>query len=96
MIQPTSGSITTQPQVFDGIWLQSIQINAPTPTANISAIIRAIPFNSESGSLAPINYGKSIVINNVVSASINSPEIAVAMNAIFGAIQGQIISKSIF
>ncbi len=96
MITPTSGSITTQPETFDGIWLSSVQINAPTVIGKISAVVRATPFNSANGSLAPYSYGKTIVINDIMSASVASPEVGMAMGALIGAIQGQIISRSLF
>jgi len=96
MITPTSGSITTTPQTFDGIWLSNIQINAPTPVGKISANIRAIPFNSASGSLAPINYAKNIFIPDIMTLAASSSLAANAMGAMFNFIQDYVVSKSIF
>lgn len=96
MITPTSGSITTQPETFDGIWLQSIQINAPKPTGKIWATIRAIPFNSSTGVVAPSSYSKTLNVSDIMSQSLETPSVGIAMNAMVTAVQELILSRSLF
>lgn len=98
MITPPNGPIVTPPvnsEVYPGLWIKSLQIDAPSPTKPINVTAQIVPFNPVSGSLA-IGYGKLISIRDVENASIASPEIAEAMAAVFTAIQGQVISKSLF
>ena len=95
----TQNPITTEQvsaQTYSGIWIKSIQIQAPDPSQPISVNVRVIPFNPDSGSLAPAQYMKNIIIQDIIAESKNSPELQTAMNAIFFAIQAQIISKSIY
>lgn len=94
MITPNQ-VITIPSQTADGIWISSLTINAPTPTGKISCNARLIPYNVESGSLFP-TLTKNIFIQDIMSSSISSPEIGEAMESIMGAIQSQIISKSLF
>ena len=95
MIQPPT-PITTQPQTYNGIWLSSIQINAPTVAGKVTANIRVIPFNSDSGSLAPQSMAKTIFIPDVMTLASSSSLAANAMGSIFVFVQDYIISKSIF
>ncbi len=96
MITPTSGSIVTESGIYDGIWLQSIQIISSTPSSTIVAKIRATPFNSISGTLAPGSFTKVFLIDDVISQSMEIPSVGIAMNSIFVAMQNLIVSKSIF
>ena len=96
MITPTSGSITTEPQTYDGIWLLSVNISAPNPQNKIMAVIRTIPFNSSNGSMAPMNYAKNIIIPDVISLASSSSLCLNAMESIFAFTQDYIISKSLF
>lgn len=95
-IQPISGSISTTPQTYDGIWLSNINIVAPTVTGQISVNVRMVPYSTTSSAMAPQELAKSLWISDLVAQSQNSPEIGAAMNAIFYAVQCQIISQSLF
>ena len=98
MITPTSGSIVIPPvdsQVADGIWVSSININAPSPTQPVVARIRAIPFNSTSSVMFP-SLSKNIFLPDVFAEAAQQPAVAEAMGAIFNAIQVLIVSQSLF
>ncbi len=96
MIQPNqSGSIEIPAQVFNGIWIKSIQINAPSPTKKISANIYVCPFNSSTGEMAS-NNTKQIIIQDIENAAVSSSYVANVMFNIFGYVQEQVISKSLF
>jgi hypothetical protein len=98
MIQPT-GTITTEPidaQTFDGIWIRSMHIEAPSPTKSIRVAIHIIPFNSVSGAVAPANMSKMIRVEDLAAEAAQQPKTALAMKAIFDAVQEMVTSKNIF
>jgi len=94
MIQLISGSIEIPASTFNGVWIQSIQVNAPSPTKPIMATIKVCPFNSETGDMAN-NMFKTISIDDVESTSIETPSLGTAMSAIFVAVQDLMTSGSI-
>ena len=94
MIQPNN-PITLPTQTADGIWVSSIAIQAPSTIKPVTATIRLTPYNSESGSLFP-SLSKTIVINNVYSASASNATLATAMQNIFVAVQDLVTSGSLF
>ena len=98
MIIPQQPIITEviNSQSYDGIWIRNLQIQAQNPTQPISITARLIPFNSTSSLMAPSEYGKSLIINDLYAQIAVSPEIGTAMQAVFSAIQSQIISQSLF
>ena len=95
MITP-SDPITAPAQVYDGIWINSITIGAPNPTAKVSANIRLTPFNSTSSVLAPQSLAKNIYIADVIATASVNAQVGSAMEAIYSAVQGLIASGSIY
>lgn len=95
MIIPPSGSIEIPQKTYDGIWITNIQIMAPSPLRPIIASIQVCPFNSSTGEL-DANNRKVIQIPNVDVEAQNSSYVAQAMGGIFGYVQNQVISKSLF
>ena len=97
MIQPTTPLTIPQvnAQTADGIWINRIIINAPSPTSPITANVLLTPFNIESGSMFP-ELNQNLQISDVLADSVNSPELLTAFNSICSAVQGQIISQSLF
>ena len=93
-INPT-GSLVIPTQSYNALWVQNINIVAPTPTRPISAQIRVCPFNSTTGVIAPA-LGKAINIQNVTSSSHAQTEINNAMAGILNAVNALCISQSLF
>lgn len=97
MITPISQS--SQPAItYTGIWVRSVNIQAPSPASTMRASILISPYDPISGSLSPII--KEIIIPDIVSASlgpsINSIYVSQSMVSIFGYVQQQTISQSLF
>jgi hypothetical protein len=95
MITSISGSIEVPAQVFNGIWIQSIQVTAPAVNKPIVATIRVCPFNSDTGEIAT-TLSKTIYIRDVTAKSVEMPSLGSAMNSIFIAVQDLVNSGSLF
>ena len=96
MITPSSGSVVVPQQTFDGIWINNISITGPSPKGKVMAQIVIIPFNSSTGEMAPSNQRKSFIIKDVFDAASSSSYAAAAIQNIYGFVQEQIVSKSLF
>jgi hypothetical protein len=97
MITPTSGSIvvTTKSKTFDGIWILNTTINAQSPLQPVRATMMVCPYNSTTGELNR-EMTKIIRIADVMATATSSSFVAGAMSNIFGYVQEQVISQSLF
>ena len=90
-----SVSVTIPAQTADSVWVTSINVMAPSAQRPITAQIRVAPFNTASGSIYR-NMEKAINIPNVTSSSMAQAELNAAMGAILTAVQGLVVSGSLF
>ena len=95
MITPPNGPITPPtPPTYDGIWLPTINISAPSPTQFIRATISVCPFNSTTGLLG-LDMAQTLTIPDIMTAAQTDLNIAGAMEYIFKYVQEQITSGSV-
>jgi len=97
MITPTNATI--QPSItYTGIWVKNISIVAASPNSPMQATIQISPYDPISGLVSPIL--KQIFIPDIVAisqgTSASSMYVSQSMINIFGYIQHQVISQSLF
>ena len=97
MITPTTPIVTPSVSsvTADGIWITSMNINAPSSTQPIRATIMVAPYVSSTGEILR-NLQKPIVIDDVTAKSASTPEVAAAMTSIYTAVQVLITEGKVF
>ena len=97
MITPTTPIVTPAvPSVTaDGIWITSMNINAPSATQPIRATIMVAPFVSGTGEILR-TLQKPIIIDDVTAKAGSTPEVAAAMTAIYAAVQVLVTEQNLF
>lgn len=95
MIQPSSGTVVVPQQTLDGIWILNVIINAPSVTGKVNAQITVAPFSSQTGTIA-MDKKKTIFVDDVFKVAASSSYVADAMEGIYGYVQEQVVSKSLF
>ena len=85
----------TEEKSFPNVWVQSINISAPNPNQPVKAYIRIMPYNSDTGEVYEDGQ-RMIVLEDVFAEAQSNESVAVAMGAIFSAVQSLIISKNVF
>ena len=97
MIQiSNSGSLEIQPAPFvaDSVWITNVMITAPSPSMPIRATMTVVPYCSASGSICTAQ-AKHVVINDVYATASFNQNVAMAMQGIFGTVQGMVTNGSL-
>jgi hypothetical protein len=77
---------STHEKVFDTSWIYTIQVIAPSVDSG-RVCIEVLPFNGETGEIAPSAYLRRIETDKLMSAIDEVPEVAEAFQAILAAIE---------
>ena len=85
----------TPTSTADGLWIQNMIISAPSPTGKVSIRAQIVPYASSNGILLKDKM-KVLVIDDVFDAASKDLSVMTAMEAIFSAVNSQVISTKLF
>lgn len=85
----------TQAVTADGLWISNLSINAPSTTKPIRVSATIVPFVTSTGELF-MDKSKTLTITDLSSTAGTDTSVAVAVNAIYAAIQSQVHKQNLF
>lgn len=85
--------ITPAPQIWDGVWIKSLNISAPSATQPVRATVILSPFSSATGVISP-NF-QTINIADVYALASTDTNIAQVMTSLFAYVQSQVTAGTI-
>jgi hypothetical protein len=86
---PNPNPVITPPipsQDFEDLWLYNILIHSPSVSSGLICV-ETLPYDSKAQQIGPSQYMVPIRTDQLWKAVSEVPEVAVAMNAIFAAIE---------
>lgn len=69
-------------KVYDKIWIELIEISAPSPDSDATARVRLRRFQTADGVSELEQNSFLLVVDNIIAASDTDPDLAVAVNAL--------------
>jgi hypothetical protein len=82
-------------QVADALWVRSLNVSAPSITGKVAVSAQIVPYISSTGTLLPAQ-AKVLSIPDVFAAAATDTNVGTALNAIFAAVQTQVVAKNLF
>lgn len=94
MIKPTKPIEVSETRLYDGYWLKSLTINAPSPTDMAFVVANLVPYNSQTGEMF-YELEKSLYIDDILKLAETDMSLANTCNTIFNEIERQSQMKGI-